>query len=127
MAPVDTNAKAIFDGITEYVLDHPSTGESRLHAAEQSYQLQLQHNGARLAPQMASMGIAMAHLIAHQRGGSAVTYNYLHLATTRIAGIKASLISPAAWPELVTDALGMSDHPPATRETRRGPAHRAAL
>lgn len=91
MGATDAAARGIFDGITKYVLDHPSSIDADLHAAEQDAQM-ASHNGADSATD-GDMDIAMAHLMAHARWGSAGTYDYQALALRRIAAIKRSVIS----------------------------------
>lgn len=91
MAPFDSGARVIFDGILKYVLDHPSSIDADLHAAEQDINM-VSHNGGDSATD-GDMDIAFACLQAHQRWGSTSTMNYQGLARTRIAAIKRSLIS----------------------------------
>lgn len=92
MSPYDANAKTIFDGLTKYVIDHPSSIDTRLHAAEQDANM-VSHNGADSATD-GDLDIAMALLMADKRWGSAGTHNYLALAKTRITAIKETLVSP---------------------------------
>ncbi|MFF0990834.1 glycosyl hydrolase family 8 [Kocuria nitroreducens] len=92
LAPLDPQARAYFDGITRYVLDHPSRIDPGLHAAEQNDRM-VSHNGQDSATD-GDMDIAMGWLMADRRWGSDGTYNYRRLAQARIAAIKRSLISP---------------------------------
>lgn len=114
MADIDANAKVIFDGITKYVLDHPSNINPNLHAAEQNAEM-VTHNGGDSATD-GDMDIAYAHLLAHKKWGSAGTYNYLQLATTRINAIKQSIISP------VTGLLELGDWSTGTWENYSRPS-----
>ena len=92
MAPADTMARTYFDGITRYVLDHPSRLDPGLHAAEQDGNM-VSHNGCDSATD-GDLDIAMGWLMGHRRWGSAGRYNYLALARSRIAAIKRRLVSP---------------------------------
>lgn len=92
LAPLDPRARGYVDGITRYVLDHPSRIDPGLHAAEQDDRM-VSHHGQDSATD-GDLDLAMGWLMAHRRWGSAGTYDYRRLALARIAAIKRSLISP---------------------------------
>lgn len=92
MAPADPAARGIFDGITKYVLDHPSVIDPALHAAQQDINM-VNRGGADSATD-GDLDIAMGLLMADKQWGSAGTYNYLQLARDRINALKRSVISP---------------------------------
>ncbi|MFC4902543.1 glycosyl hydrolase family 8 [Kocuria oceani] len=92
LAPADPRARTYAEGITRYVLDHPSRIDPGLHAAEQDHRMVTQHGGDSATD--GDLDIAMGWLMAHRRWGSAGTYDYLRLARDRIAAVKRSLVSP---------------------------------
>ncbi|MEX5271935.1 glycosyl hydrolase family 8 [Kocuria sabuli] len=92
LAPADPRARACFDGITRYVLDHPSRIDPGLHAAEQNDRMVSHHGGDSATD--GDLDIAMGWLMGHRRWGSTGTHDYLRLARERIAAVKRSLISP---------------------------------
>ncbi|MEV8373592.1 glycosyl hydrolase family 8 [Kribbella sp. NPDC056861] len=92
MAGADPNAKTIFDGLTKYMLAHPSVHNSNLLAAEQNTSCQ-SVNGSDSATD-GDMDVAYGLLLADKQWGSAGTYNYKQLAINHINAIKASEVNP---------------------------------
>ncbi|TDD61621.1 hypothetical protein E1263_06955 [Kribbella antibiotica] len=93
MAGADPNAKAIFDGLTKFMLAHPSVNNSDLLAAEQDDACK-SVNGSDSATD-ADMDVAYGLLLADKQWGSAGTYNYKQLAIKHINAIKASEVNPS--------------------------------
>lgn len=88
MAGADADARKIFDGILKYVLDHPSSINKDLHAAEQNASCK-SVNGSDSATD-GDLDIAYGLLLADRQWGSSGTYDYKALAVKRINAIKKS-------------------------------------
>ncbi|WBQ04006.1 glycosyl hydrolase family 8 [Kribbella sp. CA-293567] len=93
MAGADPAAKTIFDGLTKYMLAHPSVHNADLLAAEQNSSCQ-SVNGSDSATD-GDMDVAYGLLLADKQWGSAGTYNYKQLAIRHINAIRASEINPS--------------------------------
>ncbi|MFG1920763.1 glycosyl hydrolase family 8 [Cryptosporangium sp. NPDC048952] len=89
MAGADPNAQQQFDAILRYVMAHPSSIDSDLHAAEQNERCE-SVNGSDSAAD-ADLDIAYGLLLAHEQWGGTT---YLDLARRRIEAIKRSIIDP---------------------------------
>ncbi len=88
MAGYDPDAHAIFDGLHDFTLAHPSARDSRLMNWEVPAK-----KGADSAFD-GDADIAYALLLAHAQWGSAGRVDYASAARTRLAGILASTIGP---------------------------------
>jgi endo-1,4-beta-D-glucanase Y len=101
MAPFDSQARRLFDGLLGYVLDNPSSNDPNLMAAE------LDGNCTRLAGADSAtdgdMDIAYALLLADRAWGSTGRYDYRRLALRRIDAIKASTVNPVSKLMLLGD------------------------
>ena len=95
MAGADPSAQSSFDGLVKYVLAHPSSINPALHASEQNASF-ASVNGSDSATD-GDISIAYALLLADRQWGSAGTYDYKQLATTRINAIKASEMNPTTY------------------------------
>ncbi|MEV6283939.1 glycosyl hydrolase family 8 [Kribbella sp. NPDC051770] len=93
MAGADPDAKKIFDGLVKWKLDHPSSGNPDLLAAEQDTGCRSVNGGD--AATDGDMDVAYGLLLADRQWGSAGTYNYKQLAIKHINAIKASEINPS--------------------------------
>ncbi|SDS82699.1 Glycosyl hydrolases family 8 [Streptomyces sp. TLI_053] len=93
MAGADPDARATFDRLLKFVLDHPSVNNPDLHAAEQDAGCK-SVNGSDSATD-GDLEIAYALLLADKQWGSTTGgYNYKQLAVKRINAIKASEVVP---------------------------------
>lgn len=101
MAGADPDAQTTFDGILRFVLDHPSSINSALHAAEQNSSCKSVNGGDSATD--GDLSIAYGLLLADRQWGSAGTYNYRQLALTRINAIKASEFHPTTKLPLLGD------------------------
>ncbi|MFJ3902948.1 glycosyl hydrolase family 8 [Streptomyces sp. NPDC090025] len=93
MAGADPDAKKIFDGLTKWMIDHPSSINPDLLAAEQDTACK-SVNGSDGATD-GDMDVAYGLLLADKQWGSAGTYNYKALALKHIAAIKKDEINPS--------------------------------
>jgi endo-1,4-beta-D-glucanase Y len=101
MASLDPEAKKIFDGILHYVLEHPSTNNPDLTAAEQDSSC-ADASGGNSATD-GDMDIAYGLLLADKQWGSNGDVNYAQLAIKRIAAIKRSEVHPTTKLMLLGD------------------------
>ncbi|MFC3894913.1 glycosyl hydrolase family 8 [Lentzea rhizosphaerae] len=93
MAGADPDAKRIFDGFVKWKIDHPSSIDPDLMAAEQDDSCR-SVNGSDAATD-GDMDVAYGLLLADRQWGSAGTYNYKQLAIKHINAIKRSEINPS--------------------------------
>lgn len=93
MAGADPEAKEIFDGLLRWVLDHPSTIDPVLLAAEQDDDCD-SVNGIDSATD-ADLDVAYALLLADRQWGSEGDHDYRELALSRIAAIERSELNPS--------------------------------
>jgi endo-1,4-beta-D-glucanase Y len=101
MASLDSEAKNVFDGILHYVLEHPSTNNADLTAAEQDSSC-VDAGGGNSATD-GDMDIAYGLLLADKQWGSNGSINYAQLAIKRIAAIKRSEVHPTTKLMLLGD------------------------
>jgi endo-1,4-beta-D-glucanase Y len=92
MAGSDPEAQEQFDGILRWVLQHPSSVDHDLHAAEQNDRCESVNGGDSATD--ADLDIAYGLLVAHDQWGSDGAYDYRDLALRRIKAIKRSLVHP---------------------------------
>ena len=88
MAGHDPQAKTIFDGLWQFALAHPSSGDSRLMDWD------VPAPAGNDSAFDGDADIAYGLLMAHAQWGSAGAIDYLAAAQTVIAGIRASTIGP---------------------------------
>ncbi|MGW4212059.1 glycosyl hydrolase family 8 [Lentzea sp. NPDC004789] len=93
MAGADPDAKKIFDGFVKWKIDHPSSIDPDLLAAEQGDDCRSTSGGD--AATDGDMDVAYGLLLADRQWGSAGTYNYKQLAIKHINAIKRSEINPS--------------------------------
>ncbi|MEV4392919.1 glycosyl hydrolase family 8 [Nonomuraea sp. NPDC049607] len=93
MAGADPDAKKIFDGMVKWMIDHPSSINPDLLAAEQDTACK-SVDGSDGATD-GDMDVAYGLLLAHRQWGSSGTYNYLDLAVKHINAIKKDEINPS--------------------------------
>jgi endo-1,4-beta-D-glucanase Y len=93
MAGADPDAKKIFDGFVKWKIDHPSSIDPDLMAAEQGDDCRSTSGGD--AATDGDMDVAYGLLLADRQWGSAGTYNYKQLAIRHINAIKRSEINPS--------------------------------
>ncbi|WSG19368.1 glycosyl hydrolase family 8 [Nonomuraea sp. NBC_01738] len=93
MAGADPDAKKIFDGLVKWKLDHPSSINPDLLAAEQNDACQ-SVSGTDAATD-GDMDVAYGLLLADRQWGSAGAYNYKQLAIRHINAIKKDEINPS--------------------------------
>ncbi|MFI6481697.1 glycosyl hydrolase family 8 [Nonomuraea sp. NPDC050663] len=93
MAGADPDAKKIFDGLVKWKIDHPSSINPDLLAAEQNTSC-VSVNGTDAATD-GDMDVAYGLLLADQQWGSSGTYNYKQLAIRHINAIKKDEINPS--------------------------------
>jgi endo-1,4-beta-D-glucanase Y len=93
MAGADPDAKKIFDGFVKWKIDHPSSIDPDLMAAEQGDDCRSTSGGD--AATDGDMDVAYGLLLADRQWGSAGTYNYKQLAIKHINAIKRSEINPS--------------------------------
>ncbi|MGW8768309.1 glycosyl hydrolase family 8 [Streptomyces sp. NPDC055815] len=86
MAGADPDAKKIFDGLVKWKIDHPSSVNPNLLAAEQDTACKSVNGGDGATD--GDMDVAYGLLLADKQWGSAGTYNYKDLALKHIAAIK---------------------------------------
>ncbi|WP_406864987.1 glycosyl hydrolase family 8 [Streptomyces sp. HUAS MG47] len=86
MAGADPNAKKIFDGLVKWKIDHPSSINPNLLAAEQDSSCRSVNGGDGATD--GDMDVAYGLLLADRQWGSSGTYNYKDLAIKHINAIK---------------------------------------
>ncbi|WP_037709218.1 glycosyl hydrolase family 8 [Streptomyces griseus] len=92
MAGADPDAKKIFDGLVKWKIDHPSSVNPDLLAAEQDVNCRSVNGGDGATD--GDMDVAYGLLLADKQWGSAGTYNYKALALKHIAAIKKDELNP---------------------------------
>ncbi|MEU3748943.1 MULTISPECIES: glycosyl hydrolase family 8 [Streptomyces] len=92
MAGADPDAKKIFDGLVKWKIDHPSSINPDLLAAEQDAACRSVNGGDGATD--GDMDVAYGLLLADKQWGSAGTYNYKDLALKHIAAIKKDELNP---------------------------------
>ncbi|MFI6393528.1 glycosyl hydrolase family 8 [Nonomuraea sp. NPDC050547] len=108
MAGADPDAKKIFDGLTKWMIDHPSVINPDLLAAEQNEACQ-SVNGSDGATD-GDMDVAYGLLLADRQWGSNGTYNYKNLAVRHINAIKKDELNPSTNLLKLGDWSTPSDH-----------------
>ncbi|MFZ3495439.1 glycosyl hydrolase family 8 [Streptomyces sp. 5.8] len=93
MAGADPDAKKIFDGLTKWMIDHPSAINPDLLAAEQDTACRSVNGGDGATD--GDMDVAYGLLLADKQWGSAGTYNYKALAIKHINAIKKDELNPS--------------------------------
>lgn len=91
MAGADPDAKKIFDGLTKWMIDHPSSINPDLLAAEQDTNCRSVNGGDGATD--GDMDVAYGLLLADRQWGSTGTHNYKQLAMKHINAIKQSEIN----------------------------------
>ncbi|WSZ72393.1 glycosyl hydrolase family 8 [Streptomyces chartreusis] len=91
MAGADPDAKKIFDGLTKWLIDHPSSINPDLLAAEQDTNCRSVNGGDGATD--GDMDVAYGLLLADRQWGSTGTHNYKQLAIKHINAIKQSEIN----------------------------------
>ena len=91
MAGADPDAKKIFDGLVDYVLAHPSSGNPDLLAAEQNASCKSVNGGDSATD--GDLDVAYGLLLADRQWGSTGAHDYRRLAVKRIEAVKASEIN----------------------------------
>ncbi|MER5206097.1 glycosyl hydrolase family 8 [Streptomyces sp. NPDC002825] len=86
MAGADPDARKIFDGLVKWKIDHPSSVNPNLLAAEQDTACKSVNGGDGATD--GDMDVAYGLLLADKQWGSTGTYNYRDLALKHIAAIK---------------------------------------
>ncbi|MER5741069.1 MULTISPECIES: glycosyl hydrolase family 8 [unclassified Streptomyces] len=92
MAGADPDAKKIFDGLVKWKIDHPSSVNPDLLAAEQDVNCRSVNGGDGATD--GDMDVAYGLLLADKQWGSAGTYDYKALALKHIAAIKKDELNP---------------------------------
>ncbi|WP_406333494.1 glycosyl hydrolase family 8 [Streptomyces zaomyceticus] len=92
MAGADPDAKKIFDGLVKWKIDHPSSVNPNLLAAEQDTACRSVNGGDGATD--GDMDVAYGLLLADNQWGSTGTYNYKDLALKHIAAIKKDELNP---------------------------------
>ncbi|MFF1512221.1 glycosyl hydrolase family 8 [Streptomyces sp. NPDC058326] len=92
MAGADPDAKKIFDGLVKWKIDHPSSINPNLLAAEQDASCKSVNGGDGATD--GDMDVAYGLLLADKQWGSAGTYDYKDLALKHIAAIKKDELNP---------------------------------
>ncbi|WP_418961059.1 glycosyl hydrolase family 8 [Streptomyces tritici] len=92
MAGADPEAKKIFDGLVKWKLDHPSSINPDLLAAEQDASCRSVNGGDGATD--GDMDVAYGLLLADRQWGSSGTYNYKDLAIKHINAIKKDELNP---------------------------------
>lgn len=93
MAGADADAKKIFDGLVKWKIDHPSSINPDLLAAEQDVNCRSVNGGDGATD--GDMDVAYGLLLADRQWGSSGTYNYKQLAIRHINAIKKDEINPS--------------------------------
>ncbi|MFJ2784157.1 MULTISPECIES: glycosyl hydrolase family 8 [unclassified Streptomyces] len=94
MAGADPDAKKIFDGLVKWKIDHPSSVNPNLLAAEQDAACKSVNGGDGATD--GDMDVAYGLLLADKQWGSTGTYNYKDLALKHIAAIKKDELNPTS-------------------------------
>ncbi|MCS5714739.1 glycosyl hydrolase family 8 [Herbiconiux sp. CPCC 205716] len=105
MAGHDPKARAYFDGLYRYVLDHPSSGDPQLMAWHQLKDCS-DEPGSDSSASDGDLDIAYALLLADTQWGSAGAVDYAGEARRVIAAIKRSAMSPDTALPLLGDWVG---------------------
>lgn len=92
MAGADPDARGIFDGLVKWKIDHPSSINPDLLAAEQDVNCRSVNGGDGATD--GDMDVAYGLLLADRQWGSTGTYDYKQLAVRHINAIKASEVNP---------------------------------
>ncbi|WP_405851710.1 glycosyl hydrolase family 8 [Streptomyces sp. NBC_00090] len=92
MAGADPDAKKIFDGLVKWKIDHPSSINPNLLAAEQDASCKSVNGGDGATD--GDMDVAYGLLLADKQWGSAGAYDYKDLALKHIAAIKKDELNP---------------------------------
>ncbi|GGN09446.1 hypothetical protein GCM10011609_56490 [Lentzea pudingi] len=92
MAGADPDARRIFDGLVKWKIDHPSSINRDLLAAEQDVNCRSVNGGDGATD--GDMDVAYGLLLADRQWGSTGTYDYRQLAIRHINAIKASEVNP---------------------------------
>ncbi|MFB6841586.1 glycosyl hydrolase family 8 [Streptomyces sp. NPDC056361] len=92
MAGADPDAKKIFDGLVKWKIDHPSSVNPNLLAAEQDTACKSVNGGDGATD--GDMDVAYGLLLADKQWGSTGTYDYKDLALKHIAAIKKDELNP---------------------------------
>lgn len=93
MAGADPDAKKIFDGLVKWMIDHPSSINPDLLAAEQNTLCQSVNGGDGATD--GDMDVAYGLLMADRQWGSSGAYNYKQLAIRHINAIKNDELNPS--------------------------------
>ncbi|WP_309049446.1 glycosyl hydrolase family 8 [Streptomyces sp.] len=93
MAGADPDARKIFDGLVKWKIDHPSSINPHLLAAEQDVNCRSVNGGDGATD--GDMDVAYGLLLADKQWGSSGTYNYKDLAIKHINAIKKDEVNPA--------------------------------
>ncbi|CAM5530367.1 hypothetical protein STANM309S_00830 [Streptomyces tanashiensis] len=105
---LDSDAKKIFDGLVKWKIDHPSSVNPNLLAAEQDTACKSVNGGDGATD--GDMDVAYGLLLAdEQRRGSAGAYNYKDLALKHIAAIKKDEVNPTTKLLKLGDWSGSGD------------------
>ncbi|MEU9858227.1 glycosyl hydrolase family 8 [Streptomyces sp. NPDC047974] len=107
MAGADPDAKKIFDGLVKWKLDHPSSVNPDLLAAEQDVDCRSVNGGDGATD--GDMDVAYGLLLADKQWGSAGTYDYKALALKHIAAIKKDELNPTTKLLKLGDWSGSGD------------------
>ncbi|MYS09199.1 hypothetical protein GTW71_22800 [Streptomyces sp. SID6041] len=92
MAGADPDARKIFDGLVKWKIDHPSSVNPNLLAAEQDTACRSVNGGDGATD--GDMDVAYGLLLADRQWGSTGTYDYKDLALKHIAAIKKDELNP---------------------------------
>ncbi|WP_434445679.1 glycosyl hydrolase family 8 [Lentzea sp. E54] len=93
MAGADPDARRIFDGLVKWKIDHPSSINPDLLAAEQDVNCRSVNGGDGATD--GDLDVAYGLLLADRQWGSTGTYDYKQLAIRHINAIKASEVNPS--------------------------------
>ncbi|MEV6715990.1 glycosyl hydrolase family 8 [Lentzea sp. NPDC051208] len=93
MAGADPDARKIFDGLVKWKIDHPSSINRDLLAAEQDVNCRSVNGGDGATD--GDMDVAYGLLLADRQWGSTGAYDYKQLAIRHINAIKASEVNPS--------------------------------
>ncbi|MFD9610462.1 glycosyl hydrolase family 8 [Streptomyces sp. NPDC059083] len=107
MAGADPDAKKIFDGLVKWTIDHPSSVNPNLLAAEQDTACKSVNGGDGATD--GDMDVAYGLLLADRQWGSTGTYNYKDLALKHIAAIKKDEVNPTTKLLKLGDWSGSGD------------------
>ncbi|MFE5595877.1 glycosyl hydrolase family 8 [Streptomyces sp. NPDC056549] len=107
MAGADPDAKKIFDGLVKWKIDHPSSVNPNLLAAEQDTACKSVNGGDGATD--GDMDVAYGLLLADKQWGSTGTYNYKDLALKHIAAIKKDEVNPTTKLLKLGDWSGSGD------------------